>query len=152
MLITYQKFEELNPNELLPILNKKSTRAHLMSHDLFDFATASSWIQTKVKVDSTHGCKSRAILVDGKLAGWCGIQPEDTKYEIAIVIDDKYWGIGKVVFKQLMAWCKEFGHKSVLIHFLHTRPEYRFLCKLATHVYQSELFGEKFTTYELTVK
>lgn len=90
-------------------------------------------------------------MVDKQLAGWCGIQREDGKYEIAIVIDDRYWGLGKKVFREMLGWAREFGHKTIYIHFLYTRPEYRFLRKISKNVYESVLMGSKFTTYELEV-
>ena len=150
--IEYVKLSEVNPAELVPLLNKQKIRKHLINHPLFDEQTAKAWLETKVEVDSYQGCKVRAIFVDKQLAGWCGIQLEDEKYEIAIVIDDDYWGLGIKIFREIMNWAKELGHRTVFIHFLHTRPEYKFLRKISKNVYESELLGSKFTTYELAVE
>ena len=150
--IEYVKLSEVNPAEFVPLLNKQKIRKHLINHPLFDEQTAKAWLETKVEVDSYQGCKVRAIFVDKQLAGWCGIQLEDEKYEIAIVIDDDYWGLGIKIFHEIMSWAKELGHRTVFIHFLHTRPEYKFLRKISKNVYESELLGSKFTTYELAVE
>ena len=150
--IEYIKLSEVNPAEFVPLLNKQKIRKHLINHPLFDEQTAKAWLETKVEVDSYQGCKVRAIFVDKQLAGWCGIQLEDEKYEIAIVIDDDYWGLGIKIFREIMSWAKELGHRTVFIHFLHTRPEYKFLRKIYKNVYESELLGSKFTTYELAVE
>jgi len=56
------------------------------------------------------------------------------------------------VFKDIMLWAKDLGHKEIFIHFLHTRPEYKFLKKIATKVYETNMLGDKFTTYQLAVK
>ena len=149
--IVYVKLNELNSDQFIPLLNKQKLREHLMEHELFDESSVKQWLESKIKVDSSLGCKVRAIVIDKQLAGWCGIQLENEKYEIAIVIDDGYWGQGRKIFRELMGWAKELGHKSVYIHFLHTRPEYKFLRKISKNVYESELFGSKFTTYELSV-
>jgi hypothetical protein len=109
------------------------------------------WIQGKLDEDSTEGFKIRAIMADKQLAGWCGIQFEEGQYEIAAILDDSYWGMGKSVFREIMIWAKELGHKSILIHLLHTRPEYKFLRKISKKVYPSVLMGSKFITYELEV-
>ncbi|WP_415896498.1 GNAT family N-acetyltransferase [Neptuniibacter sp. QD57_21] len=150
--LEYVKFTEIEPLEFLPVLNKRSTREHLIAHELFDLEMVTDWIQGKIKVDATEGCRVRAIKVKNTLAGWCGIQLEEGKYEIAIVIDDSFWGIGKQIFREIMRWAKELGHKTIFIHFLHTRPEYKFLKKLSKNVYESELMGSKFMTYELEVE
>ena len=150
--IEYVKLSQIDPASFLPILNKQTTRDHLIDHDLFDVAMVTEWIEEKSKVDLSHGCRVRGIMVDKHLAGWCGIQFEEGSYEIAIVIEDRFWGIGKMVYLELMTWAKELGHKTVLIHFLHTRPQYKFLRKMAKNVYEKELLGRKFMTYELEVK
>jgi len=150
--IEYVKLEEVSPTEFIPLLNKEKLREHLIVHELFDVELVKSWIASKIEVDASSGCKVRAVLVNANLAGWCGIQLEDGKHEIAIVIDERYWGVGMEIFQEIMAWAKDFNHKTVFIHFLHTRPEYKFLRKIAKNVYQSELLGSKFTTYELEVE
>lgn len=149
--IEYLNFDKIDPTTFLPILNKQTIRNHLIDHELFDVSTVTKWAREKIKVDSTEGCRVRGIKVNNKLVGWCGIQFEAGKYEVAIVIDDGVWGIGKSVFSELMAWAKDLGHTTIFIHFLHTRPEYKFLSELATKVYENELLGSKFMTYELEV-
>jgi len=149
--IEYINLKNVVPEDFIPILNKRKTREHLVDHQLFDENAVNEWIKNKIMVDSTQGCKVRAIVIDKQLAGWCGIQLEDKKYEIAVVIDDGYWGLGRQIFVEIITWAKELGHKTVFIHFLHTRPEYIFLRKISKNIYESELLGSKFTTYELDV-
>jgi GNAT superfamily N-acetyltransferase len=149
--IKYVKLEELNPEDLRTLLNKHRIREHLIEHKYFDSNTIKSWIQEKCEVDCTDGCRVRGIISSNSIDGWCGIQFEDGKYEISIVLDDKFWGIGKKVFKDALSWAKELGHNEVFIHFLHTRPEYKFLRKNSKNVFETEMFGNKFTTYQISV-
>lgn len=149
--VDYLTFDKVDPCDFLPLLNSQKIRKHLIAHELFSIETLTAWMNSKIDLDSTHGCRVRAIVCDGKLAGWCGLQLEDGKYEIAIIIDDQFWGLGKQVFRELMGWAKEFGHNEVSIHFLHTRPEYKFLKKIARTTHETVLFGQKFTTYQLAV-
>lgn len=149
--LTYEKLNKICPADLIPLLNNHKIREHLIEHELFDESSAKDWIKSKIKVNSSQGCKVRAILIDKQLAGWCGIQLEDKKYEIAIVIDETYWGLGRTIFMDIMSWAKQLGHRTIYIHLLHTRPEYKFLRKISINVYISDLLGSKFTTYELAV-
>ncbi len=151
MNIKYLKLSNTNPNDFLSFLNKQKIREHLIEHALFDLDSVTAWINSKVDVDAIDGCRVRAIVCDDQLAGWCGIQLEDGKYEIAIVIDEQFWGLGKTVFQDMMGWAKEFGHDEVFIHFLHTRPDYKFLQKIATKMFETDMLGNKFTTYQLAV-
>lgn len=149
--ITYVKLEKLDPEDLVALLNKHKVREHLIEHDLFDSNSIKSWLKEKYKVDCTDGCRVRGIIINNSVAGWCGIQYEQGLYEIAIVLNDKYWGTGKKVFRDTLSWAKELGHDKVFIHFLHTRPEYKFLSKISGHVFETEMLGNKFTTYEIPV-
>ena len=150
--IEYLRFNDIEPSDFLPLLNSQKVRKHLIDHELFTVDTLTTWMNSKIEVDATSGCKVRGIVCEGELAGWCGIQFEDEKYEIAIIIDDKYWGLGKKVFQDMMFWAKEFNHAKVYINFLHTSTEYKFLKKIAKSVYETELFGSKFTSYQLQIK
>jgi len=150
--IEYVKFNEINPDNFLPLLNKLKIREHLIPHELFNRDSTIAWMKSKIEIDASHGCKVRAINVDSELIGWCGIQFEHGKHEIAIVIDDSSWGLGIKIFHETMNWAKDIGHREVYIHFLHTRPKYKFLQKLSKKVYETELFGSKFNTYQLAVK
>ncbi|WP_143187020.1 GNAT family N-acetyltransferase [Microbulbifer donghaiensis] len=109
-------------------------------------------MDAKLEVDSTPGCRVRGVLLDNKLVGWCGIQFDNGKYEVAIVIDQKSWGVGRAIFNDLIAWAKEFKHEEVYINFLHTRPRYRFLSKKAKSVTQTEMLGNTFTSYQFSVE
>jgi len=149
--IVYVKLNKVNPIELIPLLNKHKIREHLIEHELFDESTVKDWLESKIKVDSSQGCKVRAIIINKQLAGWCGIQLEDNKYEMAIVIDEGYWGLGRKIFRDILSWAKDLGHKTIYIHLLHTRPENKYLRKISKNVHKSELLGSKFTTYELLV-
>lgn len=149
--IEYVKLNDIDPGDFIPILNDQKIRKHLIEHDLFDVDTARSWVETKIETDSNEGCKVRAIVYEDRLVGWCGIQFEDGEYGMAIIIDQQFWGLGKVVFHDLMRWAKDLGHDEIFIHLRHSRPEYRFLRKTAKKVYERELLGEQFTVYLLPV-
>lgn len=149
--IEYVDLQDLNRIAILNILNKQKVREHLVKHHEFDEALLDEWIKGKVEVNRTQGCKVKAIKVDGAAAGWCGIQFENGSYELAIVLDPKYWGVGLGIFKEMMRWASELGHSTVVLHLFNTRPEYRFLRKMADRVYESTMFGQQYTSYELKV-
>lgn len=135
----------------MEILNEDSLRTHLIDHPYFDSVSVQAWMDEKINVDSIQGCRIRAVYIDGDLAGWCGIQPDDNRFELAIVISQKFWGFGISIFKSLMRWADEIGHKEVLFHLLDSRPEYKALNKMASKVHKTELLGRCFTTYYIPI-
>lgn len=149
--IEYLSFKQVDPKELMTVVNEDSLRVHLVNHPSFNVASIQEWIEDKIKTNAIQGCRVRVVSIDGALAGWCGIQPDDYGFEIAIVISQRFWGYGIPIFKTLMLWAGELGHKEVLFHLLDTRREYKALAKIATKVHRTQLLGRNFTTYHLTV-
>jgi hypothetical protein len=90
-------------------------------------------------------------MVDGQLAGWCGIQPDEEGAELAIVMTQNFWGKGISVFKQLMIWADELGHSEIVFHLLDSRPRYQALNKMASKVKKTQRLGHDFTSYYLSV-
>lgn len=149
--IKYLKFNEINPDDLLSVLNQENVREHLVPHRLFDSYSIREWIKGKIAHDSMPGCCIRAVSVNNAIAGWCGIQKDNENFELAIVISKSYWGTGPLIFKDLIFWAKEFGHEEVLIHLLETRREYRFLKRMSTATYNTNMLGRNFITYRISV-
>ncbi|WP_133491711.1 N-acetyltransferase [Alcanivorax sp. 24] len=150
--IEFVGLDQVDPEALLALMNEASLRTHLVDHDYFDSTGIRAWVKEKEALDALPGCRVRGIHVDGRLAGWCGIQPDEAGFELAIVLSRAFWGIGLSVFRSLMSWASEFGHEQVLFHLLGSRPQYRALEKMADKVHNSELLGRRFTTYHLTVE
>jgi GNAT superfamily N-acetyltransferase len=150
--IEYRPLDEVDPEKLVTLLNKKKVREHLIEHAPFTVDSVERWVRQKIEESSSDGCKVRAILVDDQPAGWCGIQLDEKGYEIAIVVDEIHWGLGRKIFRDVMGCARDLGHREIFIHLLYTRPEYRFLRKMAKNVYTSERLDHRFTTYELAVK
>lgn len=149
--IVFLCFDQVNPKDFMAIVNEDSLRTHLIDHPYFDAVSLQEWMEDKIKVDAVEGCRIRAVYIDEVLAGWCGIQPDDNGFELAVVISQKYWGSGIPVFKEIMRWAKELGHKEILFHLLETRPEYKALNRMATKVHKTEQLGRCFTTYHIPV-
>jgi len=135
----------------MAIVNEDSLRAHLVDHPYFDAISLQEWMGDKIKMDAVEGCRIRAVYIGEVLAGWCGIQPDDNGFELAVVISQKYWGSGIPIFKELMRWANELGHKEIIFHLLETRPEYKALNRMATKVHKTEQLGRCFTTYHIPV-
>ncbi len=149
--IEYLSFKQVDPESLVAVVNEDSLRVHLVNHPHFNATSIQAWIEDKIETDAMQGCRVRVVYIDGVLAGWCGIQPDDCGFEIAIVISQRFWGSGIRIFKTLMLWANELGHKEVLFHLLDSRREYKALAKMATKVHRTQLLGRNFTTYYLSV-
>lgn len=149
--IEFVNFNQVELADLLPVVNQSALRTHLVDHDYFDLASIKQWMIAKAQTDSIAGCRVRVVNIDGVVAGWCGVQPHDSGFEIAIVISKEYWGFGISIFNSMMGWAKELGHKEVVFHLLETRPEYKALKRIAIKVQKTKLLDRSFTTYSISV-
>lgn len=147
--VKYVDLERVDPKVLSDILNEERVRKHLVKHELFNAISIKEWIQNKIDIDNVKGCRVRAVLYRSRLAGWCGIQKENNEYEIAIVLGKSYWGIGKQIFRDVLLWTREFDHEYILIHFHHTRPEYKYLKRISSKVFETKMLNDQFTTYQI---
>ena len=144
-------FDEVRSEDFLPLVNDETLRKHLIDHPPFELATVRRWMGEKMAIDALPGCRVRAVLIDGRLAGWCGLQPDEEGIEIAIVIARAGWGRGLDIFNEMMGWARSMGHQEVLFHLLGTRPLYKSLARRATRVTKRTLSGHPFTTYYFSV-
>lgn len=149
--ISYKPFQSIEPGALLKVVNEQAVREHLVEHDWFTEHSLSDWMQEKIAIDELPQFRIRAILVNGNVAGWCGIQPDDCGAELAIVLSRQHWGLGTGVFKSMLGWARELGHQQIVFHLLDSRREYKALQKLASRVEVSELMGRKFNSYYFLV-
>jgi len=149
--IDFVHFNHVNPEDFLPVVNDPTVRKHLIDHTHFDSVSIREWMKGKTQSESIPGCRIRAVFIGGALAGWCGIQPDENGFEIAIVISKRFWGFGISIFRTLMCWASEFGHREIVFHLLETRPEYKSLKRQASKVQRTVLLGRNFTTYFIPV-
>jgi len=149
--VNFVHFKDVDPEDWLPVVNEQDLRKHLIHHENFTSSSIREWINDKLEIDSLVGCRIRAIYIDGSLAGWCGIQPDDNNFELAIVLSQQFWGAGIPIFKALMLWVKELGHQEVVFHLLDSRPEYKSLINLSSRICKTQLLGRCFTSYYISV-
>lgn len=140
-------FGEVRAEDFLPLVNDETLRKHLVDHPSFELGTVRRWMEEKMAIDAQPGCRVRAVLIDGALVGWCGLQTDEEGIEIAIVIARASWGRGLAIFNEMMGWAHSMGHQEVVFHLLDTRPPYRSLARRATRVKKTTLSGHTFTTY-----
>ena len=151
-VVTYASLREVSQTVLLDLMNDDKLRAHLVDHPKFTEETLEFWVMEKTRIDAANGYRVRVILVNGNIAGWCGIQPDGEGAELAIILSSSYWGSGLRVFRDMIRWSRELGHQEVVFHLLETRRKYRALEKMAKEVKESEWMGRKFRTYILSTE
>ena len=90
-------------------------------------------------------------MIDGKFAGWGGLQPEEGDADLGLVLHPDYWGMGKVIYDEIIHRAfGEMGFESVTILFPPTRTRVKGILRLGFKPDgEVEAYGERFIRYRL---
>jgi ribosomal-protein-alanine N-acetyltransferase len=109
------------------------------------------WVAGKEAITREHGFGPQAILLDGELGGWGGIEPDEAGASISLVLSPAFWGHGRQILDVLLE--EAFGRLAlpyVLVEFPPTRTKVRGLLRLGfREVGGRTIEGERFVVYRL---
>lgn len=109
------------------------------------------WVAGKERQWEEHGYGPWAFLIDGKFAGWGGLQHEDGDTDLGLVLHPDYWGTGRMIFDEIIR--RAFGEmelESVTILLPPSRTHIKGILRLGFQVDgEVEIEGERFVRYRL---
>ena len=77
MELTFIPMSKIDPAEYVRLHAHPLVRRHMpLSQEVFTLDECREWIQGKESMWEEHGIGPWAILIDGRFAGWGGLQPE----------------------------------------------------------------------------
>ena len=152
MRLEFKRLSEVDRSEYVALFAHPLVRRHMpLSDDHFDDAACAEWIEGKESMWKEYGFGPWAFLVDGKFAGWGGLQPENGEADLGLVLHPDYWGMGKVIYDEILRRAfGEMGFKSVTILLPPTRTRLKAIYRLGFVADgELELQGERFLRYRL---
>lgn len=143
--ISKQDIIELNTNE------RVLKQMPLGNDVVFDEEKCISWVNEKENQWIEHGYGPWAFLVDGKFAGWGGLQYEEGDADLALVLHPRYWGLGKQIFNEIIKKAfTEMGFESITILLPPTRKKLKGIYLLGFEPDgEITISGERFIRYRL---
>lgn len=132
MELAFTRLPTVAVRDLVALHGDPRVRRHLpLSSGTFDDAACRRWIAAKEALWARHGYGPWAFLVDGKLAGWGGLQPEHGEPDLALVLAPDYWGWGPAIAREILRRAfGEMGFQSVTALLPPSRVRQRALCRL----------------------
>lgn len=107
-----------------------NTNEHVLKHMplargiVFDEEQCIAWVKAKEQQWIKYGYGPWAFVVDGKFAGWGGLQYEEGDADLALVLHPRYWGLGKTIFHKILKKAfTEMGFESITILLPPTRKK-----------------------------
>lgn len=104
------------------LLNDPATVRHMPLHSGYmSAADCEEWAKNKAAQWSNPELGPWSIYVDGKFAGWGGLQPEsDGEAGLALVLKKDFWGLGLELFEFLIKTFRECGSNQPIVMLLAT--------------------------------
>ena len=132
MAIRFTRLTAIEKSEIMELMNHPLVRRHLpLLKGNFTESDCSKFISAKESLWTTYGYGPWALVVNGKFAGWGGLQHEDGEADLALVLHPHYWGLGKILYQEIMRRAfGEMGLQSVTVLFPATRTRISGLLRL----------------------
>ena len=114
MKIDLNPLETASSNELLELLNDPKVTRHMPLAEIVDSEWIESWKRSKSNLWPTPNHGPWAVYLDGRFAGWAGLQPdEDNSAELAVVLHTWAWGSGSEITQHVLERWRSFmpSHK-----------------------------------------
>jgi [ribosomal protein S5]-alanine N-acetyltransferase len=152
MKLEFKRLNEIDCSEYIALNTNPLVRRQMpLTSDKFDEEDCREWIAGKEKMWEEHGYGPWAFLIDGKFAGWGGLQPEEGDADLGLVLHPDYWGYGRVIYEEIIRRAfEEMGFESVTILFPLTRTHIKGILRLGFQPDgEVEIAGKRFIRYRL---
>jgi ribosomal-protein-alanine N-acetyltransferase len=152
-VIAFAPLSSIDPEYLRALLTDQAVIRHmpLADPEPMSLDELRDWVAGKEAITQQHGFGPQAILLDGYLAGWGGIEPDGVGASISLVLLPAFWGRGRQILDTLLE--EVFGRLGlpyVLVEFPPSRTRVRGLLHLGFRkVGDRTIEGERFVVYRL---
>lgn len=128
-MIEFRRLPEVDPAALTELSTHPLVRRHMpLSSGEFDPA---AFVAGKERLWVEHGYGPWALFVDGRFAGWGGLQPEGEDADLGLVLHPDFWGLAPRLYHEITRRAfGELGLASITVLLPPDRPGARALARL----------------------
>jgi RimJ/RimL family protein N-acetyltransferase len=152
MHIEFKRLSEVDRADIIDLMNDPRVRRQMpLTNDNFSDVDCNGFVAAKERLWAEHGYGPWAFVVDGRFAGWGGLQPEHGDADLALVLHPNAWGLGKRIYDEIIKRAfGEMGFESVTILFPPSRTRIKGIFRLGFQPDgEVEIAGERFIRYRL---
>jgi len=151
--IEFVRLFEVDEKQLIELMNNDlvGKQLPLLTGD-FSVEQCRAFLEAKEKLWDDYGFGPWAILIDGKFAGWGGLQPESNDADFALVLHPAFWGWGRRIFEKVKALAfGEMNRDSITVLLPPSRLNSRAITRLGfVEDGHSIIDGVRFVRFRLT--
>ena len=132
MSIEFVHLSLIRNEEIIALNNHPDVLRHMpLAAGVFDETQCKEWVKEKESQWEMYGYGPRAFLIDGRFAGWGGLQYEQGYADLALVLHPAYWGYGLKLFRKIVSHAfQEMGLESITILLPTTRLHTKIIRRL----------------------
>ncbi len=146
------RLSDIDVAELVALHSDARVRRHMPLADyVFDESACRKWVECKERQWKINGYGPWAFLIDGRFAGWGGLQLENGDADLALVLFPEYWGRGRAVYREILARAfGDMGFESITALLPPGRDHVKGMLRLGFQTDgQVEIAGTSFVRYRL---
>ena len=151
-IIEFKRLTEIAKSEIIELMNNPLVRRQMpLLKSEFTERICEQFVITKEKLWVEYGYGPWAFIVNGRFAGWGGLQPENGYADLALVLHPAYWGLGKVLYNTIIDQAfGTMGFKTVTVLLPPSRKHINGLLRLGFRVDEELIVGDsRFIRYRL---
>ncbi|AMM13932.1 GCN5 family acetyltransferase [Burkholderia sp. PAMC 28687] len=152
MNIEFKRLPAVRLSEIISLLSDPLVLRHMpLSDGVFDEERCRAWVEGKELQWQHHGYGPWAFFIDGKFAGWGGLQLEHDDADLALVLAPEFWGLGHAIYKEIIEKAfDEMKLESITALLPTSRNQTRNMLRLGFEKDgETELNGKSFIRYRL---
>ena len=125
--IKFVHLSDIDENAIIDLMNNEEVGKLLpLLKEGFTSEHCKAFVKAKKKLWDEHGFGPWAFVINGRFAGWGGIQPEQGEADFALVLHPNFWGLGRKIFSKIKDQAfNQMNLASITILFPPTRNNSR---------------------------
>lgn len=151
-MLELRNLNEVLDSELLELFNDERVIKYMpLAEHPVTLDWVSDWKKAKSGLWESQEMGPWGVYLDGRFAGWSGLQPDGDACELAVVLSPWAWGSGMGIAKATLAKWDELGHNlPIYVYLPLTRRPDRIAAKLRMRFVKNFTWsGKEFAQFEL---
>ena len=152
MRLKFRRLTDVTRAKIIALFNHPKVIRHMpLAKGRFTTSDCDKFIAAKEHMWEEYGYGPNAFLIEGQFAGWGGLQPENGEPDLAIVLHPDYWGMGKLLFNEIIQRAFEImGFESITALLPPSRKNGKAMVRLGFFEDgEVEIEGQKFVRYRM---
>ena len=152
MQLHFRHLSDVSTEDIIALNNNPDVLRQMpLGRPNFDESKCTAWVAQKEAQWALNGYGPWAFFVEDEFAGWGGLQHEDGDADLALVLHPDYWGLGRVIFDEIVRRAfQELGLDSITILLPPTRTRIKGVLRLGfVHDGDVDIDGTPFARYRL---